>query len=343
MQFELIQDLQTLDQIRFEWNQILSHSRARHVPFLKYEFIRTWWKNLGGGEWESAKLCIIIGRSDEGALLGIAPFFQKINENGKKTLMLVGTKEIADYLDIIIQAENHQIFVDQLFNYLDTEPSLDWEIMDLYNISEESQTLDSLRSAAKKRNWSFSIERLQPCPYITLPEDWEIYLAALDKKQRHEIRRKLRRIDNYEHPTSWYFIEQRSELEAGIEAFFELMSQDPEKARFLTDAMRTQLREIIHAAFDNSWLQLAFLEIDGQKVAGYLNFDHAGHIWVYNSGINFQYGNLSPGWVLLSELIRWSIENGRTSVDFMRGDEGYKYKFGGIDRYVMRVTIRKDQ
>jgi CelD/BcsL family acetyltransferase involved in cellulose biosynthesis len=343
MQFELIQDLQTLDQIRFEWNESLSNSSARHVPFLKHEFIRTWWKNLGGGEWESAKLCTIIGRLEEGALLGIAPFFQTETEDGKQTLMFIGTKEIADYLDFIVQSNNHQPFVDQLFNYLDSDAAPDWQVMDLFNIAEESPTIEALRFAAKKQDWSFSIEKLQPCPFITLPEEWEDYLAAIDKKQRHEIRRKLRRVENYEQPTGWYILEQQSELEAGIEVFFELMAQDPEKARFLTDAMQTQLREIIHAAFEGGWLQLAFLEIDGQKIAGYLNFDHAGHIWVYNSGINFQYGNLSPGWVLLSELIRWSIENKRSSVDFMRGDEGYKYKFGGIDRYVMRVTIRKNQ
>ena len=341
MQFELIQDLQTLDQIRFEWNESLSNSSARYVPFLKHEFIRTWWKNLGGGEWKAAKLSTIIGRLEE-ELIGIAPFFQTKTKDGKQTLMFIGTKEIADYLDIIVQSKDHQPFVDQLFNYLDSDAAPDWQVMDLFNIAEESPTIEALRLAAQKQDWSFSIEKLQPCPFITLPEEWEDYLAAIDKKQRHEIRRKLRRVENYEKPTSWYIIERQSELEAGIEVFFELMAQDPEKARFLTDAMQTQLREIIHAAFEGGWLQLAFLEIDGQKIAGYLNFDHAGHIWVYNSGINYQYGNLSPGWVLLSELIRWAIENKRRSFDFMRGDEKYKYKFGGVDRFVMRITIKRE-
>ena len=32
-------------------------------------------------------------------------------------------------------------------------------------------------------------------------------------------------------------------------------------------------------------------------------------------------------------------ENGREALDFMRGDEDYKYRFGGVNRHVQRVQI----
>jgi CelD/BcsL family acetyltransferase involved in cellulose biosynthesis len=88
-------------------------------------------------------------------------------------------------------------------------------------------------------------------------------------------------------------------------------------------------------------LQLAFLQIGEQKVAAYLNFDFGNRIWMYNSGINYEFNYYSPGWVLLSYVIQWAIENGRTALDFMRGDEKYKYRFGGIDRFVQRVQIKR--
>jgi CelD/BcsL family acetyltransferase involved in cellulose biosynthesis len=65
------------------------------------------------------------------------------------------------------------------------------------------------------------------------------------------------------------------------------------------------------------------------------------HIWVYNSGLDFQFSELSLGWVLLGHLLEWAIENGRQCFDFMRGDEQYKYRFGAIDRQVMRAQVRK--
>jgi CelD/BcsL family acetyltransferase involved in cellulose biosynthesis len=48
---------------------------------------------------------------------------------------------------------------------------------------------------------------------------------------------------------------------------------------------------------------------------------------------------LSPGWVLLAHVIQWCCENKRYEFDFMRGDEEYKYRFGGVNQYVMRVKL----
>jgi CelD/BcsL family acetyltransferase involved in cellulose biosynthesis len=174
-----------------------------------------------------------------------------------------------------------------------------------------------------------------------LPGDWDTYLAGIDKKQRHEIRRKIRRAEAYEEPVSWYIVEDGNTLDAEIDDFLALMAYDQEKAGFLTDVMRGQMRAAVHAAFKAGWLQLSFLEVGGVKAAGYLNFDYHGHVWVYNSGINFDYGRLSPGWVLLGYLLQWANKNQRAAFDFMRGDERYKYKFGGIDRFVMRAIVSR--
>jgi CelD/BcsL family acetyltransferase involved in cellulose biosynthesis len=54
-----------------------------------------------------------------------------------------------------------------------------------------------------------------------------------------------------------------------------------------------------------------------------------------------RFQELSPGWVLLGHLLQWANENGRSVFDFMRGDEAYKLKFGGMKRFVMRVKVRR--
>jgi CelD/BcsL family acetyltransferase involved in cellulose biosynthesis len=50
----------------------------------------------------------------------------------------------------------------------------------------------------------------------------------------------------------------------------------------------------------------------------------------------------SPGWVLLGYLLRWANENHYKEFDFMRGDEEYKYRFGAVDRYVMRAVVHRN-
>jgi CelD/BcsL family acetyltransferase involved in cellulose biosynthesis len=151
----------------------------------------------------------------------------------------------------------------------------------------------------------------------------------------------MRRVESYDLPTRWYIVADESTLDAEIEAFLQLMAYDQNKANFLTAAMRAQMRLGAWAAWKAGYLQLAFLEVDGQKAAGYINFDYNNHIWVYNSGLNFDYYSLSPGWVLLGYLLQWANEHNRAIFDFLRGDEDYKYRFGGIDRRVLRVVIRR--
>ena len=341
MHLEVFRTNEAMKALAEEWNDLLGCCSASHVPFLRYEYLTTWWKTLGGGEWPHGELFVVSARDDDNELVGIAPLFFTKNRAGEPALMLIGSIEISDYLDLIVRTKSLPQFVDQLFNLLVSDQAPPWKALDLYNLPDYSPTLTALPAAAASRGWAFEKLPLQKSPYIPLPGDWDSYLAGIDKKQRHEIRRKMRRAEEGALPVRWYIVEDETTLDGEIEDFLTLMAQDPEKEHFLTEAMRTQMRLAVHAAFEAGWLQLAFLDVDGEKAAGYLNFDYHGHIWVYNSGLNFKFRELSPGWVLLGYLLQWANEQQRAAFDFMRGDEEYKYRFGAIDRYVYRATVRR--
>ncbi len=98
---------------------------------------------------------------------------------------------------------------------------------------------------------------------------------------------------------------------------------------------------ILKAAQQAGMLELAFLEIGGRKAAAYMNFAYAKRIWVYNSGMDPQFAASSPGWVLLAMLIRRAIEGGYRAFDFMRGDETYKFQWGGKGEPILRLTLRR--
>jgi CelD/BcsL family acetyltransferase involved in cellulose biosynthesis len=72
-----------------------------------------------------------------------------------------------------------------------------------------------------------------------------------------------------------------------------------------------------------------------------MSFNFNERLWLYNSGWEWEFREFSPGWLLLTYLIEWAIENGIKALDFMRGDEDYKYKFGGVDRSVFRATLTR--
>jgi CelD/BcsL family acetyltransferase involved in cellulose biosynthesis len=271
--------------------------------------------------------------------LGIAPFFLADNREGERALLLLGSIEISDYLDLIVSAEHLTDFIEGLFDYIFLPQQTAWQVLDFYNLLENSPTRAVLRKSAQKRGWMYYEEPLQNCPYIPLSTDWETYLAGLDKKQRHEIRRKLRRADQSTPPVSWYFVDDVNVLDQVMDSLFQLMAFDPEKKAFLTELMQKQMKATAHAAFNAGWLKLAFITVGNEKAAAYFTFDFQKRIWVYNSGFDPSFRELSPGWVLLSRLLQWSIENQRHSFDFLRGEEDYKYRFGAVNRRVFRARI----
>ena len=321
-----------------EWDALL-RKNCTNVPFLRHGYLSSWWQYKGGGEWPDAQLQIISVRKD-GQLIGIAPFFSATHD-GRKKLLLLGSIEISDYLDFIHDPKYSAEFFELLFDYLATAPFNDIRDLLFYNVPEHALTRAYVEKECQKQNWAVKAEQAYHTPIIQLAEDWDTYLAGIDKKQRHEIRRKMRRADEDPQEIRWYIVEEPDKLDAEIDAFFDLMILDDEKKNFLTDAMREQMRSIIRWAFNENILQLSFMTIAGNKAAAYLCFDFQERIWVYNSGFDPQYREFSPGWVMLGYLIQHAIETGKKSFDFMRGDEDYKYRFGAADSHVLKIEISK--
>jgi CelD/BcsL family acetyltransferase involved in cellulose biosynthesis len=261
--------------------------------------------------------------------------------DGQRALLLVGSIEISDYLDLIVRAEDHARFLAGLLDFLVSSAADKWSALDWYNIPDSSPARDALKTEAGKRGWTHDEEIYRPTPRIPLNGSFDEYLSRIDKKQRHEIRRKMRRAAESEKNVNFHVIDSTANIESEMDAFFNLMVQDPNKEQFLHPEMREQMSVTIRNAFERGYLWLAFLEVNGDKTAASLNFDYSNKLWGYNSGVGREHMELSPGWVLLAHVIQWCCENGRYEFDFMRGDEDYKYRFGGVNKYVMRVKVTK--
>jgi CelD/BcsL family acetyltransferase involved in cellulose biosynthesis len=320
------------------WNALVEQSIA-DTPFSRYEYLTEWWKTLGGGEWKEAKL-VLVSATENDKLIGIAPLFIE-EHDGQRALMLVGSIEISDYLDLIVRAEDLPRFLSGLLDFLVSQQADNWSALDWYNLPDSSPTLAALKAESEKRGWIYHEEVYRPTPRIPLNGSFEEYLARIDKKQRHEIRRKMRRAAESDENIRFYVLDGTEDINAEISAFFDLMVQDPNKEKFLHPEMREQITVTMQNAHARGYLWLGFLEVNGTKAAASLNFDYKNKLWGYNSGVSGEHRELSPGWVLLAYIIQWCCEHGRYEFDFMRGDEEYKYRFGGVNKYVMRSRVIK--
>jgi CelD/BcsL family acetyltransferase involved in cellulose biosynthesis len=319
-----------------EWNELL-HRSGCDTLFLTWEWQSTWWKHLGEGD-----LALLGFRTEDDArLVGIAPLFFTQGDDDKKIVHLIGCRDVSDYLDLIIEQGREDTVYHALLDYLEGDAP-PWDVVDVCNIPQNSLTFVRLRALAEARGYQTLVEVEDVCPIIELPATWDDYLMTLGKKQRHEVRRKLRKADN-EADTRFIIVGSDHNLQAEMQAFVDLHQKSaPEKDEFMDPQMQGFFFEVAQVSQAQGWLQLAFVEMDGFKAASLLNFDYGGDILVYNSGYDpAQFRHLSPGINVTARCIEHAIALGRSKFDFLRGDEVYKYRFGAQDTEIRRLLLAK--
>jgi hypothetical protein len=104
--------------------------------------------------------------------------------------MVLGSIEISDNLDVIARPDDLPVFIDCLLEHLSSLKTPSWQVIDWYNLLEDSPTLRALQVTTSRHGWQIHQERLHHCPYIPLP-GLETY-RLVSTKARHEIRRKMR-------------------------------------------------------------------------------------------------------------------------------------------------------
>ncbi len=340
METSILRTVDLFDTLASEWNAVL-HASAADTPFLTHEWQRSWWACLCEGE------LFVITVRDGGALVGLAPLFilPQPGEDGlvRRLLRLIGSVDASDYLDLIAKCGREREVFDAMLDAL--AQSDEWDVLDLYNVRAASPTRSILPDLAAARGWTFTDEQQVVCPIITLPTTFDDYVQSLDKKERHELRRKLRRGDGTEGLT-WYAItsdDHAHDLDASAEAFIDLMMKSrSDKSDFMTDQMRRFFHQMIHAAHDGGFLHLSFLEVNGVKAATYLSFDYGQRRLVFNSGLETTgFQSLSAGIILVARIIEDAIGRGYTEFDLLRGDEEYKYRLGAKDTWIYHLAVER--
>jgi CelD/BcsL family acetyltransferase involved in cellulose biosynthesis len=88
-------------------------------------------------------------------------------------------------------------------------------------------------------------------------------------------------------------------------------------------------------------IRLFMLRVNSKPAAAVLCFDAGSHLYLYNSGYDPEFSGLSVGLVSKALCLKWAIEEGMSGLDFLRGDESYKYDLGARDQKIYRLTLRR--
>ena len=292
-----------------------------HTP----RYLKLYWEEFGADR-------LLIGLEPNGT--GAAAF-----EVRGGVLAFLGGTEVTDYMGPVGPASTRDAAAKEVMAALAARD--DWDAADLAGVPEDGTWLPALESAARDNGLVPERDADGVAPFLQLPGSCDEYLAGLPGKLRHEIRRKERRLR--EGLPDVRLVDARPEtVDEALDAFIEMhRSSRGEKGRFMVPGMQLFFRRLAEELIPDGTMRLSTMEADGRPIAAAIGFRWRDRFLLYNSAYDHAHAQAAPGMVLVAELIRTSIEEGRTGFDMLKGDLSYKYRFGARPRRVCRLRIRR--
>lgn len=318
--------MEGFDSLAAPWSKLLSEC-PRCAPFFTPQWLKLWWRHFGSG----SPLLLSVREGD--SLAGVAPLKSTQGE-----LSLLGSGDVCDYLDIIARPEHARAVCRAVVDFI--QP-MEWRKLSLFPLHAKSTTLEHLVPLLRDAGYRIETQQEDVSPKTELPPTWDAYMAGLDKKDRHELRRKMRRLEGQD-GVGQQVITGGPSLHGDLEEFFAMfLESQVGKTLFLTPAMRDFFLDMAETAADMGWLRLFFLNIDGARTSVVMALDYGDTMYLYNSGYYQRYSHLAVGLLLKAYCIQYSIERGKRCFDFLRGGEPYKYDLGGHDMPVFRCSVSR--
>jgi len=302
------------------WGALMAKDPNASI-FTTPEWHRLWWEEFSVGK---DLFVLTMTRDDE--IVAIVPLYRK-EDAGRKVLRFVGGIDLTDYLGPICAAEDRLDVADALVDWL-LSTDVEWDEFDAHNMPVPFGFAEFLVERADHAELSFALDQEETSAILKLPSDWDSYLASLNSKERHELKRKQRRIER-EHPDAAVRASTPETLDADLEVFVDMhRGTDGLKGHFMRRDIATFFERVARAFSELGWLRLDFLEIGGTAIATTFGFEHGNTLYLYNSAFEPEAKRLSPGLILVAALIQEAVKKGTETFDLLRGRERYKYQLG---------------
>lgn len=253
-------------------------------------------------------------------------------------LSFIGSPDTFDYNDFLVRPGYEETFYSVVLDVLEDR---EWNELRLDSLIEHSPTLNYLPDLARQRGYSVEVEYEDVTSGVFLPDEWDSYLSLLGKKDRHELRRKLRRLDT-QTEWRWFSVTEPEEVMGRFDDFLSLMRMSsPDKMEFMTPEREEFFRALARRMAEEDRLRLFFMEMNGALAATSLCFDYHQTRLLYNSGYDPGLSYFSVGLLLHAMCVKDAIEQGLKYFDFLRGPEPYKAHLGGSQRTLYRMVVKR--
>ena len=180
---------------------------------------------------------------------------------------------------------------------------------------------------------SIKIEKSDIAVYLQLPDNYDSYLKNLSKKNRHELKRKKRIFEEKFDDFSY----EQSKDEIIFDEFITLHRNSiGEKGDYMTE----DIEKFYKALFEENKWEIHYLKHKDSMIAGAFVYESEKVQYLYNSCRDHNLDEFNTGTYLNDQLLQNSIKKSKQYFDFLKGEEKYKFNFGGEAHQLYDLKIK---
>jgi CelD/BcsL family acetyltransferase involved in cellulose biosynthesis len=312
------------------WNETVERAGIGH-PFLRHEWLRTWWECFGGG----CRLHILMMKFGN-RIVAIAPLLRdntRIYGVPVRRLRLLHNDH-TPRADVIV-AERPEESYRAMWRALQ-EACEPWDVLQFGQLPPESPAREILPRLAMTDGHAAGIWRCDDSPYLELKSSWDEYLASLTPKFRQNLRNRLTRLQRFGEPRLQVVdhragatgsaaisaaCEQAVRLEASgwKQTVGTAIGSDPTIRRFYG--------LFAQRAAEQGWLRLLFLTVNGRAIATAYALQYRRRLLLVKTGYDPTYAKCSPFKILTYFALREAIGKGLAEFDFLGDAEPWKLEW----------------
>lgn len=317
--FEVIRTRSRIAKFAPEWNALWQRTGGN--VFQHHAWISAWWDSKAGHASEpSVGIC-----RRNGELIAVLPF--AITRYSGVRVLEWAAQTCSDYCDGIGDSEVMPAILDAVIT------AGNFDLLRVKNVPADAACMTALRRVCAAEP---ADER---CLGIRSQwRDGESWFATLNKKKRNNHRRGMRILAESG--------EVRFREQAAGEAWDRPLGQLITLKQQWLAATNNQsdlvagdlLRSLVAALAVMGCLRIFLLECRQQLAAGLITAIHQNRLLAFFAAYDPCYERSSPGILLMTEVTKWAFDRGLEYVDYLRGEEAYKFEFANDATRIRHFT-----
>jgi CelD/BcsL family acetyltransferase involved in cellulose biosynthesis len=326
---EIIDDFGALESLEPEWWDLWRRCPGA-LPFQAPAWLMPWWRHFAPGS------LFVLAARNSGRLVGLAPAYIEDGALGRRILPL--GISLSDHLDILVDPDCAEPAMASLVSAA-LSRSGDWDIWELENLLPDAVAL-RLRLP---HGCVDQVVAQTACPVLALSRGQDGAPPPLPRAKRRHLNLACNRAAR----RGAVVIERAGATSVipALEHLFRLHGKRWESRGgagvLAPEPVQAFQRDAVPRLQASGLLRVYLLRIADQVVAAHYELVHGRRVYVYLTGLDPDYEYESPSTILMAHAIEQAIGDGFSEIDFLRGQEPYKYEWGAVDRWNVKRSIRR--